>query len=80
MIITQLPDDYRDLLMVSATDTRDVQGMLTINQAGADWLQGRMDTGTYFEVLDHFGVDPFTHIRPVEDLAYSTTFEISLLL
>ncbi|MBD2569691.1 hypothetical protein [Anabaena lutea] len=63
-----LPKDYRDLLFVSAPDERSIQGMLTINQASVDWLQGKIDTGTYFDILDEYGVDPFDHVEPVEDI------------
>ncbi|MBE9210509.1 hypothetical protein IQ244_29205 [Nostoc sp. LEGE 06077] len=74
------PTDYRDLLMVSAADTRDIDGMIIINQASANWLTGKMDTGTYFDVLDHFGIDPYAHVNPVEQLAYEQTFTVELFL
>ncbi|MBD2204938.1 hypothetical protein H6G33_04235 [Calothrix sp. FACHB-1219] len=64
-----LPQDYRDLLMVSAGDLRDIKGMILINQASANWLAGKLDTGTYFDTLDHFGIDPYGFVRPVEQLA-----------
>ena len=64
-----LPQDYRDLLMVSAGDLRDINGMILINQASANWLGGNLDTGTYFDTLDHFGIDPYGFVRPVEELA-----------
>jgi hypothetical protein len=70
MSILYLPDDKRDLLMVSAEDLRDINGMITINQASANWLMGKLDTGTYFDTLDHFGIDPFAFVRPVEELAF----------
>ena len=76
--IISLPKDYRDLLMVSAGDGRDINGMITINQASADWLASRMDTGTYFDVLDHFGVDPFLHVNPVEDLVFNQILTLDL--
>lgn len=72
MSILHLPDDYRDLLMVSAQDTRDFNGMITINQASANWLSGSLDTGTYFDTLDHFGIDPLAFVQPVEELVNGT--------
>ncbi|WP_414576939.1 hypothetical protein [Anabaena sp. CCY 9402-a] len=75
-----LPEDFRDLLMVTACDERDINGMITINQSSADWLTGRLDTGTYFDVLDHFGIDPFIHVNPVEDLAFNQILGIDLLI
>ncbi|MBC1236769.1 hypothetical protein [Nostoc sp. 2RC] len=68
--VISLPEDYRDLLMVSAGDSRGFNGMITINQASANWLAGKLDTGTYFDTLDHFGIDPLGFIRPVEELAF----------
>ncbi|BAY22372.1 hypothetical protein NIES2100_21350 [Calothrix sp. NIES-2100] len=69
MGILCLPEDYRDLLMVSVGDLRDFHGMIAINQASTDWLSGSLDTGTYFDTLDHFGLDPFAFVHPVEQLA-----------
>jgi hypothetical protein len=68
--ILYLPEDFRDLLMVSAGDLRDVSGMTSINQSSTDWLSGKLDTGTYFDTLDHFGLDPISFVRPVEELAF----------
>jgi hypothetical protein len=75
-----LPEDFRDLLMVSAGDLRDFNGMITINQASASWLTGNLDTGTYFDTLDHFGVDPLSFVRPVEELAFGRTITEELWL
>lgn len=69
-----LPEDFRDLLMVSAGDTRDFAGMITINQASTNWLAGTLDTGTYFDTLDHFGINPFLFVNPVEELAFNDNF------
>jgi hypothetical protein len=78
--ILVLPEDCRDLLMVSAGDTRDIDGMIIINQAGADWLTGQMDTGTYFDTLDHYGIDPFAHVQPVEEFAFEQVITVELFL
>ena len=78
--ILVLPPDCRDLLMVSAGDTRDVDGMIIINQASANWLAGKLDTGTYFDTLDHFGIDPYAHVKPVEQLAYQQILTVELFL
>jgi len=74
-----IADDPRDLLFVSVQDKRDIQGMLTMNQAAADWLTGKIDTGTYFDILDQYGVDPFDHVEPVEDLVFNGQFSPLLL-
>lgn len=78
--ILVLPEDYRDLLMVSAGDTRDIDGMIIINQAGSDWLSGTLDTGTYFDTLDHYGIDPYAHVKPVEQLAFEQVVTVELFL
>ncbi|MCC5597975.1 hypothetical protein [Nostoc favosum] len=70
--------DYRDFLMVSACDERSLKGMTIINQASADWLASTIDTGTYFDVLDHFGIDPFLHVNPVEDLVFNQIITLDL--
>lgn len=75
-----LPEDYRDLIMVSATDITNIDGMIRINQAGADWLMGKLDTGTYFDTLDEFGIDPYAHVKPVEELAFSQIVSYELFL
>lgn len=75
-----LPEDYRDLLMVSACDERGFEGMLVINQASVNWLTGTLDTGTSCDVLDHFGIDPYHHINPVEDLAFNQIVKLDLLI
>jgi hypothetical protein len=75
-----LPEDFRDLLMVSTGDLRGFGGMITMNQASADWLAGKLDTGTYFDTLDHFGVDPLSFVRPVEELAFGGTITEELWL
>jgi hypothetical protein len=74
-----LPEDFRDLLMVSAGDLRDFNGMITINQASANWLIGKLDTGTYFDTLDHFGINPFKFVNPVEELVFHDVFGEALL-
>ncbi|OCQ96076.1 hypothetical protein BCD64_12025 [Nostoc sp. MBR 210] len=78
--ILELPDDYRDLLMVSAADMRDIDGMTIINQASANWLGGKLDTGTYFDTLDHYGIDPHKHVKPVEELAFNQIVTVELFL
>lgn len=75
-----LPEDCRDLLMVTAGDRRDIDGMIIINQASANWLQGNIDTGTYFDILDHFRINPYQHVKPVEELAFNRTITVELFL
>ena len=68
-----LPDYAGEILCVSvAADADDFafDGMIQTNQASFDWVEGRLDTGTYFEVLDHYGIDPLTFVQPIEQLLH----------
>ncbi|MBN3943007.1 hypothetical protein [Nostoc sp. NMS9] len=65
-----VPSDISDLLTVSVdgqADDSTVQGMLVINGAASSWLSGAMDDYTYFELLDHYGIDPLGFVGEVED-------------
>ncbi|MEH1975186.1 MAG: hypothetical protein V7L02_18625 [Nostoc sp.] len=65
-----VPPDISDLLTVSVeghADDRTVQGMLVVNGAASQWLTGTMDDYTYFELLNHYGIDPFGFVGEVED-------------
>lgn len=64
------PPDLDDLLTVSVdgdADNSTVQGMLVINGAASQWLTGNLDDYTYFELLDHFGIDPLRFVAEVEE-------------
>lgn len=54
-----VPDDTLDLLSVGLeggyTDS-EFQGMLAINKAGRDWLEGRIDIDTYTDILEYYGI------------------------
>lgn len=65
-----LPPNLSDLLTVSVdgyADQNTVEGMHIINAAASQWLTGNLDDYTYFELLDHYGIDPFGFIGEVED-------------
>lgn len=65
-----VPPDISDLLTVSVKGQADdsaVQGMLVINGAASQWLSGAMDDYTYFELLNHYGIDPLGFVGEVED-------------
>ncbi|OCQ98959.1 hypothetical protein BCD64_23255 [Nostoc sp. MBR 210] len=65
-----VPPHLGELLVVTvdaeASET-DFEGMLLVNQAANDWLYGRLDTGTYFDMLDHVGIDPLGFTGEVEE-------------
>lgn len=64
-----IPPDISDLLTVSVdgqADNSTVAGMLVINGAASQWLTGQMDDYTYFELLDHYGIDPLGFVGEVE--------------
>jgi hypothetical protein len=64
-----VPQDISDLLTVSVdidADESTSQGMHVINAAAKKWISGGMDDYTYFELLDHYGIDPFQFVGEVE--------------
>jgi hypothetical protein len=64
-----VPDSASELLVVTVDERAselDFEGMLLVNQAAVDWLHGRLDTGTYFDMLDHVGIDPLGFVGEVE--------------
>lgn len=65
-----IPSDISDLLTVSVdgqADDSTVEGMLVINGAASQWLSGAMDDYTYFELLDHYDIDPLGFVGEVEE-------------
>ena len=65
-----IPNDISDLLTVSVdgqADESTAKGMLVINSAPKQWLTGAMDDYTYFELLDHYGIDPHAFVGEVEE-------------
>ncbi len=65
-----LPPDLSDLLTVSiehCADDATVSGMTIINRAANQWLSNQIDDYTYFELLDHYGIDPFGFVGEVEE-------------
>jgi hypothetical protein len=72
------PDDPLDLLSVSVdgeASEADVLGMLAINQAGRDWLTGKIDIVEYLDKLEYYGIpNPF---ELVDEFADHVDFVIS---
>lgn len=66
-----LPEHAGELLVVtidpSQSGDTEWDGMMLINQAAFDWLNGKLDTGTYFDMLEHVGVSPDAFVGEVED-------------
>lgn len=72
------PDDPLDLLSVdvdgSGSETEFLE-MLAINQAGRDWLTGKIDTVEYLDRLEYCGIpDPF---EILDEFAEHVDFVIS---
>lgn len=66
-----LPEYAGELLCVTVdgeADDFDFEGMLKANASAFDWLDGKIDTGVYFDILDHYGIDPIEFTQPVTDL------------
>lgn len=65
-----VPSDISDLLTVSVdinADEATCKGMQIINSAASQWISGKMDDYTYFELLDHYGIDPLGFVGEVEE-------------
>ncbi len=65
-----VPPELDDLLTVSVdgeADKSTVEGMHIINGAANLWLLGKMDDCIYFELLDHYGIDPLRFVGEVEE-------------
>ncbi|WP_017317113.1 hypothetical protein [Mastigocladopsis repens] len=65
-----VPRNLRDLLTVSVdwdADDSTSLGMQVINKAASQWLTGTLDDSTYFDLLDHYGIDPLRFVGEVEE-------------
>lgn len=65
------PDDALDLLSVDIdgeASESDFQGMMAVNQAGRDWLTGKIDAVEYLDKLEHYGIsNPFEMLDEFSD-------------
>lgn len=65
-----VPEHCRDFLIIEIDSSQSTEteweNMFMLNQASSDWLRGRLDTGTYFDMLDHCGIEPFSFVGKVE--------------
>lgn len=72
------PNDAIDLLSVSVDGTAteaEFKSMLAINQAGRDWLTGKIDTVEYLDKLEYYGIpNPF---EMLEEFSNHVDFVIS---
>lgn len=66
-----LPEDVGEILCVtidpSQSGATEWEGMALINTLGFDWLDGELDTGTYFDALESVGIDPINFVGVAED-------------
>ena len=66
-----LPEYAGELLCVTVdldAGDFDFEGMLKINASAFDWLNGTLDGETYFDILEHYGIDPIEFVAPVREL------------
>lgn len=66
------PPSLADLLCVdidTQADDTQFQNMLVANQATVDWLGGKLDTGTYLDIVEQtMEEDPIDFVQPTLDL------------
>ena len=76
--IIWVPDDPLDLLSVQIdgdASLDEFKGMLAINQAGRDWLIGKIGITEYLDKLEHYGIpNPFEFL---DEFAEHVDFVIS---
>ncbi|MBD2243218.1 hypothetical protein [Nostoc sp. FACHB-888] len=72
------PEDPLDFLAVDVEGNccdAEFQGMIAINQAGRDWLTGKIDIIEYLDKLEYYGIpNPF---EIVDEFADHIDFVIS---
>lgn len=63
------PEDFRELITIDVdgqADDAEFNRMMAVNGAANDWLNGKLDNYTYFELLDHYGIEPIDFIGEAE--------------
>ena len=65
-----VPEHCRDFLIIEIDSTQSTEteweNMFMLKQSSSDWLKGRLDKGTYFDMLDACGINPFEFVGKVE--------------
>lgn len=66
-----LPEELGEILCVTIdpkqSGATEWDGMALVNTLGFDWLDGKLDTGTYFDALSSVGIDPINFVGVAED-------------
>ena len=69
--ILWLPNDPAELLAVtwdSQASDHEIDKAIALNGAGADWLDGKIETDTYLDHIAETVGDPYDFLDHVEDL------------
>lgn len=57
-----LPESLKELLCIDADEAKDAsdpfEAMMVLNQATVDWINGKLDTGTYTDIYLQYGISP----------------------
>lgn len=44
----------------------EIEAMIQLNQASADWLKGKIDTATYTDILSFHNIDAEKHLQDTD--------------
>lgn len=79
-----LPEELGEMLCVTIEPVQsgatEWSGMKLVNTLGFDWLDGEIDTGTYFDALESVGINPIGFVTEVEDYVEYLGQHIDLIL
>jgi hypothetical protein len=77
-----VPEHAGELLLVTIdsrhSEDSEWNGMMLVNQGAYDWLAGKIDTGTYFDMLDQIGIDPIRYVGEFENYLFGLTNNLSV--
>lgn len=73
MSLLWLPEHPGELFCVQAglgENDFSIKAMMDINLSAYAWLKGELDMQTYFEILDHYGIDPIEFVESKVELYF----------
>lgn len=66
-----LPEYCSDYLLIGANPNycseTEWQNTQLVNRSGYQWVNDELDGETYFDILEHAGLDPVKFVQPVFD-------------
>lgn len=53
-----LPDSAKELLCVESDEVDSIETMVLVNSSVVNWLNGKLDTGTFTDILLQYDINP----------------------